>query len=182
MFSRTKSVGRFARSVEMITQRPTIGSFLSSGTSANPFRGLAQTHILSRQGGASTSICGRGASTVIVYAYTLEPPLPPLAAAAADSLPLQLRHASTQSSSSSHRHQLDLAPTAGCPGNSRPRIPHSTGRQKRVPQMPAYRSFGLSYRRKRLLVDAVRGVDDGAWETGAGVTTNPDERRKRPHV
>jgi len=48
--------------------------------------------------------------------------------------------------------------------------------------MPAYWSFGLSYRRKRLLVDAVRGVDDGAWETGAGVTTNPDERRKRPHV
>jgi hypothetical protein len=25
-------VGRFARSVEIITQRPTIGSFLSSGT------------------------------------------------------------------------------------------------------------------------------------------------------
>src|ERR1700688_4895343 len=31
MFSRTKSVRRLARSVEIITQRPTIGSFLSSG-------------------------------------------------------------------------------------------------------------------------------------------------------
>src|SRR5579864_1871288 len=29
--SRTKSVGRLARSVEMMTQRPVIGSFLSSG-------------------------------------------------------------------------------------------------------------------------------------------------------
>src|SRR3984957_20598948 len=31
-FSRAKSVGRLARSVEIITQRPTIGSFLNSGT------------------------------------------------------------------------------------------------------------------------------------------------------
>src|SRR5579863_134080 len=43
MFSRTKSVGRFARSVEIITQRPTIGSFLSSGTSLIPFREVRQT-------------------------------------------------------------------------------------------------------------------------------------------
>src|SRR5947208_8896832 len=32
MGSRAKSVGRLARSVEMITQRPVTGSFLSSGT------------------------------------------------------------------------------------------------------------------------------------------------------
>src|ERR1700758_3379037 len=43
IFSRTKSVGRLARSVEMITQRPTIGSFLSSGNALNPFHGTAQT-------------------------------------------------------------------------------------------------------------------------------------------
>src|ERR1700758_1876628 len=43
MFSRTKSVGRLARSVEIITQRPTIGSFLSSGNSLNPFYTTTQT-------------------------------------------------------------------------------------------------------------------------------------------
>src|SRR5579863_3475630 len=46
MFSRTKSVGRLARSVEIITQRPTIGSFLSSGNELNPFHGPRQTSYL----------------------------------------------------------------------------------------------------------------------------------------
>ena len=43
MFSRTKSVGRFALSVEIITHRPTMGSFLSSGTPTSFPLKIAQT-------------------------------------------------------------------------------------------------------------------------------------------
>src|SRR5205807_3960999 len=42
MGSRAKSVGRLARSVEMITQRPVTGSFLSSGTNESFHRSEAE--------------------------------------------------------------------------------------------------------------------------------------------
>src|SRR5579863_5141549 len=38
--SRRKSLGRLARSVEMITHRPVMGSFLNSGKRSSSFRGL----------------------------------------------------------------------------------------------------------------------------------------------
>src|SRR3974390_2754459 len=50
MFSRTKSVGRFARSVEIITHRPTMGSFLSSGTPTSFPLDIAQTVYFTPQG------------------------------------------------------------------------------------------------------------------------------------
>src|SRR5580658_2037192 len=75
MFSRMKSVGRLARSVEIITQRPTIGSFLSSGTTASfPYN---KTDILRREGGIAKHFDLRlaGRRLRIVYAHDVEPPL-----------------------------------------------------------------------------------------------------------
>ena len=75
MFSRTKSVGRFARSVEIITQRPTIGSFLSSGN-YRILSALSKLHILRRHGSIAKYFDLRaGAETIIVYAYNIDSPL-----------------------------------------------------------------------------------------------------------
>src|SRR5580658_6693448 len=75
MFSRMKSVGRSARSVEIITQRPTMGSFLSSGTTESfPYY---KTDILRREGGIAKYFDLRlaGRRLRIVYAHNVEPPL-----------------------------------------------------------------------------------------------------------
>src|ERR1700735_2982906 len=75
MFSRTKSVGRFARSVEIITQRPTIGSFLSSGN-YGILSALSKLHILRRHGSITKYFDLRaGVKTIIVYAYNIDSPL-----------------------------------------------------------------------------------------------------------
>src|SRR5580698_11017015 len=90
MVSRKKSVGRLARSVEIITQRPTIGSFLKSGTYEILSMGGAEFSNLRGPSLNGTSrldgligqrrilknfdVRGRR-QTVIVYADYIEPPL-----------------------------------------------------------------------------------------------------------
>ena len=70
-----KSVGRFARSVEMMTQRPTIGSFLSSGNYGILSEESRKPHILRRQGSISKHFNLRaGRAICIVYAYDIESP------------------------------------------------------------------------------------------------------------
>src|SRR5579859_3422215 len=76
MFSRTKSVGRFARSVEIITHRPTIGSFLSSGNYRVLSRSSRKLDILRRQRSVAKHLNLRAGTKVrIVYAHNIESPL-----------------------------------------------------------------------------------------------------------
>src|ERR1700722_5622064 len=76
MTSRTKSVGRLARSVEIITQRPTIGSFLSSGNYRVLSIGPHKPHILRRQRSIAKYFDLRGGTKIcIVSAYNIESPL-----------------------------------------------------------------------------------------------------------
>src|SRR5579862_3691608 len=76
MFSRTKSVGRLARSVEMMTQRPTIGSFLSSGNYGFLSAGVRKLCILRRERGVAENLDLRAVrESVIVYGDDIESPL-----------------------------------------------------------------------------------------------------------
>src|SRR5215467_13712240 len=79
MFSRTKSVGRFARSVEIITHRPTMGSFLSSGTPMSfPLENCASFAFYAAKEAFRKQLDLRaGITTVIVYADNIESPLAP---------------------------------------------------------------------------------------------------------
>jgi hypothetical protein len=68
-------VVRLARSVEMITQRPTIGSFLSSGN-YKILSADAKPGILRRQGSIAKHFNPRaGGRTAIVYAHNIDSPL-----------------------------------------------------------------------------------------------------------
>src|SRR5579885_3063482 len=73
--SRVKSVGRFARSVDMMTQRPTMGSFLSSGKRLNPFNTNQNSILRYGEGIPEQLKCRVAGPPIIVYGHYIETPL-----------------------------------------------------------------------------------------------------------